>query len=146
MLVQISRECTPPYLSTGISNLLQLTQAEVVLGQLSSYLVSWGVFVWSKPVSVSQANGSPLLIGERYNKNPRGRNLGVKGPTQDLRLTVIYCQKKSSYTIKLLLLVTNLHNSVKDNALLISAISRWIRYQYSMYSGNLSLSWCRYEQ
>jgi hypothetical protein len=43
MLVQISRECTPPspYLSTGISNLLQPAQAEVVLGQPSTYLASW---------------------------------------------------------------------------------------------------------
>jgi hypothetical protein len=41
LLVQISRECTPPYLSTGISNLLQPAQAEVVLGQLSTYLASW---------------------------------------------------------------------------------------------------------
>jgi hypothetical protein len=41
MLVQIGRECTPPYLSTGISNLLQPAQAEVVLGQLSAYLASW---------------------------------------------------------------------------------------------------------
>jgi hypothetical protein len=42
LLVQISRECTPPYLSTGISNLLQPAQAaEVVLGQLSIYLASW---------------------------------------------------------------------------------------------------------
>jgi hypothetical protein len=39
--VQISRECTPAYLSTGILNLLQPAQAEVVLGQLSTYLVSW---------------------------------------------------------------------------------------------------------
>jgi hypothetical protein len=39
--VQISRECTPPYLSTGISNLLQPAQAEVVLGQRSTYLASW---------------------------------------------------------------------------------------------------------
>jgi hypothetical protein len=41
MLVQISRECTPPFLSTGISNLLQPTQAEVVLGKRSTYLASW---------------------------------------------------------------------------------------------------------
>jgi hypothetical protein len=41
MLVQISRECTTPYLSTRISNLLQPAQAEVVLGQLSTYLASW---------------------------------------------------------------------------------------------------------
>jgi hypothetical protein len=39
--VQISRECTPPYLPTGISNLLQPAQAEVMLGQLSAYLASW---------------------------------------------------------------------------------------------------------
>jgi hypothetical protein len=39
--VQISRECTPAYLSSGISNLLQPAQAEVVLGQLSRYLASW---------------------------------------------------------------------------------------------------------
>jgi hypothetical protein len=41
MLVQISKEWSPPYLSTGISNLLQPAQAEVVLGQLSTYLASW---------------------------------------------------------------------------------------------------------
>jgi hypothetical protein len=41
MLVQISWECTPPYPSTGISNLLQPAQTEVVLGQLSTYLASW---------------------------------------------------------------------------------------------------------
>jgi hypothetical protein len=35
------RECTPPYLSTGISNLLQPAQAEVMLGQLSTYIASW---------------------------------------------------------------------------------------------------------
>jgi hypothetical protein len=39
--LQISREWTPPYLSTGISNLLQPAQAEVVLGQRSTYLASW---------------------------------------------------------------------------------------------------------
>jgi hypothetical protein len=31
--VHRSRECTQPYLSTGISNLLQLAQAEVMLGK-----------------------------------------------------------------------------------------------------------------
>jgi hypothetical protein len=41
MLVQVSRECTPEYISTGISNLLQPAQAEVVLGHLSTYLASW---------------------------------------------------------------------------------------------------------
>ncbi len=40
LLVQSSRECTPPYLSTGLSNLLQPAQAEVELGQLSTYLAS----------------------------------------------------------------------------------------------------------
>ncbi len=35
-----SWECTLPYLSTGISNLLQPAQAEVVLGQLSTYIFS----------------------------------------------------------------------------------------------------------
>jgi hypothetical protein len=39
--MQISWECTPPYLSTGISNLLHPSQAEVVLGQPSTYLASW---------------------------------------------------------------------------------------------------------
>ncbi len=39
--MQISRECTPPYLSTGISNLLHPADAEVVLGQLSMNLASW---------------------------------------------------------------------------------------------------------
>ncbi len=37
LLVQISRECTPLYLSTGISNLLQPAQAEVVLGSKTLY-------------------------------------------------------------------------------------------------------------
>jgi hypothetical protein len=41
MLLQISWECTPPYLSIGISNLLQPAQAEVVLGHPSTYLASW---------------------------------------------------------------------------------------------------------
>jgi hypothetical protein len=41
--VQISWDCTPPYLSTGIPNLLQPAQAEVVLGQLSTYLASWDI-------------------------------------------------------------------------------------------------------
>ncbi len=47
MLVQISRECTPPYLSTGISNLLQPAQAEVVLRHLSTYLASWVCLVYN---------------------------------------------------------------------------------------------------
>jgi hypothetical protein len=38
-----SRECTPSYLFTGISNLLQAAQAGVVLGQRSTYLASWSV-------------------------------------------------------------------------------------------------------
>ncbi len=44
-LVQISRECTPSDISTGISNLLQPAQAEVMLGQLSRYLAS---LVWDE--------------------------------------------------------------------------------------------------
>jgi hypothetical protein len=39
--VLCNREGTQPYLSTGMSNLLQPAQAEVVLGQLSMYLASW---------------------------------------------------------------------------------------------------------
>ncbi len=41
--VYCSRECTPLYLSTRILNLLQPAQAEVVSGQLSTYLASWDV-------------------------------------------------------------------------------------------------------
>ncbi len=41
MLVQISMECSQSHLSTGISNLLQPAQAEVVSGQLSTHLASW---------------------------------------------------------------------------------------------------------
>jgi hypothetical protein len=41
LLVQSSKECTPPDLSTGISNLLRPLQAEVVLGQLSMNFASW---------------------------------------------------------------------------------------------------------
>jgi hypothetical protein len=43
--VQSSREYTPFILSTGISNLLQPAQAEVVLGQLSTYLASWYSYI-----------------------------------------------------------------------------------------------------
>ncbi len=49
MLVQCSRECTPPYLSTGISNLLQPAQGEVVLGQRSKYLAYWDYTTTEKP-------------------------------------------------------------------------------------------------
>jgi hypothetical protein len=49
--VQSSRECTPSYLSTGISNLLQPAQAEVVLGQRSTYLASWVSSLPSTPHS-----------------------------------------------------------------------------------------------
>ncbi len=55
MLVQISWECTPPYLSTGISNLLQPAQAEVVLGQRSTYLASW----WA-PEAIKRSSSSAL--------------------------------------------------------------------------------------
>ncbi len=41
LLVHHSRECAPPYLSTRISNPLQLGQTEVVMGQSSMYLASW---------------------------------------------------------------------------------------------------------
>jgi hypothetical protein len=37
----LTPHCTPSVLSTGISNLLQPAQAEVVLGQLSMFLASW---------------------------------------------------------------------------------------------------------
>jgi hypothetical protein len=40
LLVHRSSECTPPYLSTGISNPLQLAQAVVALGQHSTYVAS----------------------------------------------------------------------------------------------------------
>ncbi len=36
-----------PYLSTGILNLLQPAQAEVVMGQLSMSLASWALLVIS---------------------------------------------------------------------------------------------------
>jgi hypothetical protein len=38
--VHCSRECNPSYLSTGISYLLRLAQAEVVLGQHSSICIT----------------------------------------------------------------------------------------------------------
>jgi hypothetical protein len=46
--VHCSRECTPLYISTGISHLLQLAQAEVVLGQHSMYLASWAEMRYCK--------------------------------------------------------------------------------------------------
>jgi hypothetical protein len=64
MLVQISRECTPPYLSTGISNLLQPAQAEVVLGQLSAYLAFWVVtYTLCCTVECSHTGSSLQLVG-----------------------------------------------------------------------------------
>ena len=53
MLVQISRECTPPNLSSGISNLRQPAQAEVVLGQRSTYLASWAKYMENWPNTTS---------------------------------------------------------------------------------------------
>jgi hypothetical protein len=49
MLAQISRECTPSYLFTGLSNLLQPAQAEAVLGQRSTYLASWDEILGALP-------------------------------------------------------------------------------------------------
>jgi hypothetical protein len=48
--VNCSRECTPPYLFIGISNLLQPAQEEVVLGQFSTYLASWDVPLLPTPI------------------------------------------------------------------------------------------------
>jgi hypothetical protein len=66
MLVQISRECTPSYLFTGISNLLQLAQAEAVLGQRSTYLASWYSMSQMKKtliVDVVYVNNECELVG-----------------------------------------------------------------------------------
>jgi hypothetical protein len=41
LLGHCSRECTQAYLSTGISNLPQPAQGEVVLGHFSTNLASW---------------------------------------------------------------------------------------------------------
>ncbi len=60
--MQISRECTPPYLPTGISNLLQPAQAEVVLGQRSTYLASWDITI---RVDLG-GPGSVLLAGKDF--------------------------------------------------------------------------------
>ncbi len=48
---------TIQYLSTGISNQLQPAQAEVVLGQLSTYLASWITAVWDQ--SCGGGEGAP---------------------------------------------------------------------------------------
>ncbi len=40
----------------------------------------------AQPVSLSQAHSSSLFI--YYKKNPGGRNLDVKGPTQEPRFTI----------------------------------------------------------
>ena len=65
--MQISWECTPPYLSTGISNLLQPAQAEVVLGQRSTYLASWAepvviVAIWR--INREVVHGQIAVSGE----------------------------------------------------------------------------------
>ncbi len=59
--MQISRGCTPPYLFTGISNLLQPAQAEVVLGQRSMYLASWSRKDCSVIVYLSKHAGSTVV-------------------------------------------------------------------------------------
>ncbi len=53
--------CTPPYLFTGISNLLQPAQAEVVLGQRSTYLASWSRKDRSVIVYLSKHAGSTVV-------------------------------------------------------------------------------------
>jgi hypothetical protein len=42
LLVQTSRECTPPYLSIVISNLLQPALYVFSVKRLNTYLASWG--------------------------------------------------------------------------------------------------------
>jgi hypothetical protein len=66
MLVQISWECTPSYLSTGISNLLQPAQTEVVLGQRSTYLASWDRPHILHPLSYSIALSAGSLFPTFY--------------------------------------------------------------------------------
>jgi hypothetical protein len=67
LLVQISRECTPPYRLTGISNLLKPAQAEVVLGQRSTYLASWSGTIasyWQSTSSPKYNDDISLLISQ----------------------------------------------------------------------------------
>jgi hypothetical protein len=68
LLVHISRECSPPYLSTGVSNLLQPTQAEVGLGQLSMYLASWVYTVCDSPTQPLPTSHPPYLPGVKINQ------------------------------------------------------------------------------
>ncbi len=90
--MQISRKCTPPYLSAGISNLLQPAQAEVMLGQLSTYLASWGRTTYQIFCRDNPPSSYPLVeialkysAGSLANKIAHGET-GVKGTVQrDLR-------------------------------------------------------------
>jgi hypothetical protein len=70
LLVQIGRECIPPYLSTGISNLLQPAQAEGVLGQLSMYSASWAGTVQFMRISHTISDKGEVLIFFRDLCNP----------------------------------------------------------------------------
>ncbi len=76
-LVQISRECTPPYLPTGISNLIQPAQAEVVLGQLSTYLASWVTIV---PSATCSPRGS-VKMG-RGAERTQAKEMGAHRPNK----------------------------------------------------------------
>jgi hypothetical protein len=67
MLVQSSKECTPPYLSSGISNLLQPAQAEVVLGQLFAYLASRGLYRRNFRVN-KERRGCVIIIVDEYQR------------------------------------------------------------------------------
>jgi hypothetical protein len=42
------RECTPPYLSTGISNLPQSAQTKVVLGHPPTFTASWAETIYHR--------------------------------------------------------------------------------------------------
>jgi hypothetical protein len=90
--VTISWEFTPPYLSSGISNLLQPAQTEVVLGQLSTYVDSWEIHFAKQLVQTSPAS---LYMYTRVLEK-RGVGICLRSDTSfswgtytDLTLTVV---------------------------------------------------------
>jgi hypothetical protein len=81
ILVQSSREYTTSYLSTGISNLLQPAQAEVVLGHPSTYLAYW---VRVKTIFLICKYGDTSVMAESADRalNINLRLLNAPNPTK----------------------------------------------------------------
>jgi hypothetical protein len=98
MLVQISMECTPPFLSTGISNLLQPAQPEVMLGQLSTYLTSWVPALTTKPLAWYAPLPFFVFIAQEYSYMTLSLPSIPRAPTALLKsLNISQCHHPNSW-------------------------------------------------